>query len=109
MRKIRTTYASRIQFHNQSAIDVFPQINKLILRAMASSEKYKSPRVNCDWKKTRKVNAPISIKDLMVNELPQSINDRNMRKLSLHTDPSNEDSTRVKQKIPILGQFKKPY
>ena len=45
----------------------------------------------------------------MVNELPQSINDRNMQKLSLHTDPSNEDSTRVKQKIPILGQFKKPY
>ena len=34
----------------------------------------------------------------MVKELTLSLEDGDMRKLSVRTDPSNEDSTRIKQK-----------
>ena len=73
---------------------------------MARNKKEKSPQVNCDWKKSRKVNAPISLKYLMVKELPLSLEDGYMRELSVRTDPSNENSTRVKQKIRILDHQK---
>ena len=96
----------RIELRYQSATDVFLQINKNSLNGMARSEKENSPRVNRDWKKTRKENAPISLKYLMVKELPSSLEDRERRELSVRTDPSNEDSIHVKQKIRILDNPK---
>ena len=42
----------------------------------------------------------------MVKELPLSLEDGDMRELSVHTYPTNEDSTRVKQKIRILDNPK---
>ena len=73
---------------------------------MVRSTKYKSPRVDHDWTKARKLNAPISIEDLMVKDLPLSLEDGEMCKLSLHTDTTNEDSTHVKRKIRILDNPK---
>ena len=46
------------------------------------------------------------MEDLMVKELPLSLEDSDMRELSVHTDPTNEDSTRIKQKIRILDHPK---
>ena len=43
----------------------------------------------------------------MAKELPPSLDDSDMRKLSVHTYPTNEDSTRVKRKICILDHPKK--
>ena len=76
---------------------------------MARSKKEKSSRVDCDCKKASKVNAPIILEDLIVKELTLSLEDGDMRKLSVRTDPTNEDSTCVKQKIRILDHPKKPY
>ena len=42
----------------------------------------------------------------MVKELPLSLEDGDMRELSVRTDPSNEDSTRIKKKIHILDHPK---
>ena len=42
----------------------------------------------------------------MVKELTLSLEYGDMRKLSVHTDPTNEDSTNVKQKIFILDHLK---
>ena len=42
----------------------------------------------------------------MVKELPLSLEDVDMRELSVHTDPSTEDSTHNKQKIRILDHPK---
>ena len=42
----------------------------------------------------------------MVKELPLSLEYGDMRKLSVRTDPTNEDPTRVKQKICILDHPK---
>ena len=50
--------------------------------------------------------APISLKNLMVKELPSSLEDRDMRGLSVRTYPSNYDSTRIMQKIRILDHPK---
>ena len=73
---------------------------------MERSKKYKPTRVNRDWTKSRKVNAPKILKDLMVKKLQSSLEDGDMCRLSMHTDPSNEDSTRVKRKICILDHTK---
>ena len=73
---------------------------------MSRSEKYKSPRVNPDWKISRNVNAPISLEEIIAKELTSSLEDGDMCGLSVRTDPSNEDSTRVKQKIRILDHLK---
>ena len=75
---------------------------------MACSEKDNSPRIDCGWKKARKVNAPISLKELIVKELPLSLEDGDMHKLSVRIYPTNEDSTRVKQNSQFLSP-KKPY
>ena len=69
---------------------------------MAHSEKEKSLRIDCGWTKARKLSAPISLEDLMVKELPLTLEDSDMRKLSAHTDPTNEDSTRINPKIWYL-------
>ena len=42
----------------------------------------------------------------MVKELPSSPEDGDMRKMSVRTDSTNEDLTRVKQKIHILDHPK---
>ena len=42
----------------------------------------------------------------MVNGLPSSLEEGDMRKFSVLTDTTNEDSTRVKQKIRILDHPK---
>ena len=63
---------------------------------MVRSDKDKSTRVNCDWKKLRKVNAPIILEDLMVNELPPSIEDGDIRELEVPADPTNDNSTHIK-------------
>ena len=42
----------------------------------------------------------------MVKELPVSLDNGGMHKLSVRTDPTNEDSTRVKQKNRILDHSK---
>ena len=73
---------------------------------MACRKKDKSTRVNRDWKKARKVNVPIILKDLMVKELPSSPEDGDSLELSVLTDPTNEDSTRIKRKIHILDHPK---
>ena len=73
---------------------------------MARSEKDNSPLADCDWTKSREVNAPISIKDFMVKELTSSLEDGDMHELSVRTDPTRQDSTRVKQRIRILDHTK---
>ena len=73
---------------------------------MARSKKYKSTRVNIDWTKERKVNAPISLKDLVVKKLPSSLEDDDTSELSVRTDPTNEDSTYIKRKIRSLDHLK---
>ena len=42
----------------------------------------------------------------MVKEPPSSLEDGDMCELSVRTDPTNEDSTRVKQKTRILDHPK---
>ena len=44
----------------------------------------------------------------MVKEIPVSLDDGDMHKLSVQTDPTNEDSTRVKQKKLHSGPSEKP-
>ena len=73
---------------------------------MEYSDKDNSTWVNHDWTQARKANAPISLEDLMVKELPLSLEDGDMRKLSVRTDPSNDDSTCIKWKIGILDHPK---
>ena len=73
---------------------------------MTCSKKYNPPRVDRYWTKSRKVNAPISLEYLMVKELPSSLEDGDILKLSVRTDPTNEDSTCVKRKIRILDHPK---
>ena len=58
---------------------------------MARSEKENPPRIDCGWTKSRNLNKPISLEGLMVKELPLSQEDGDMRKLSMCTDPTNED------------------
>ena len=99
-RKIRTTYAPRLIQPSRTN----QQEKKLSV--MECREKKNSTRVNCDWKKSRKVNAPISLEDLMVKELPSSLEECDICKLSVLTDPTNEDSTCIKQKIRILDHPK---
>ena len=62
----------------------------------------KSTWFNCDWTKAGKVTAPISLEDLMEKEVQSSLEDGVIRELSVLADPSNEDSTHIKQKISRL-------
>ena len=73
---------------------------------MARIEKDSSTQVNRDWTKARKVNARISIEDLMIKELPFSLEVGKINELSVLTVPANEDSTRIKRKIRILDHPK---
>ena len=73
---------------------------------MACNEQVKSTRVNRDWAKARKVNAPIIHEDLMEKEMQSSPEGGAIREMSVLTDPANEDSTHIKRKIRILDNPK---
>ena len=79
---------------------------KNVLSVISRGQKDKSTRVNRDWTEARKVNAQISLKELLVKEFPSSLEDGEISDLSVLTDPANEDSTRIKQKIRILDHLK---
>ena len=73
---------------------------------MTRSKKDKSPRIDRDWTKSRNLNVPISLEDLMVKELPLSLDDGDMCKLSVSTHSTNEDSTCINFKNSILDHPK---
>ena len=73
---------------------------------MRHHAKEKSPRTDRGWTKAINVTAPISLEDLMVKERPVSLDDGNMRELLVQTDPTNEDSTRIKRRIHIMDHPK---
>ena len=67
------------------------------------SEKANSVRPSRDaLKKRSSTSAPISLEDLMDKEVLSSSQDGTIRELSVLADPSNEHSTKIKQKIRIL-------
>ena len=79
---------------------------KHILSITACSEQVKSTRVNRDWTNSRNVTAPTILEDLMEKEVQSSLEEGAISELSVLTDPANEDSTRIKQKIRILDHPK---
>ena len=71
------------------------------------SEHGKSARPSLDWTKKRSgTSAPISLEDLMEKEVQSSTQDGAIRELSVLADPTNEHSTKIKQKIRILDHPK---
>ena len=71
------------------------------------SEQVKSARTICDGPKKRSgTSAPISLEDLMEKEVQSSTQDGAIRELSVLADPTNEQSTNIKQKIRILDHPK---
>ena len=74
---------------------------------MTRGEKDKSTRVNCDWTKARKVTAPVNLEDSTEKEVQSSLEDGDIRELSVLADPANEDSTYINRKIRILDHPKK--
>ena len=63
---------------------------------MRHHAKEKYPQTGLWWNKTITMTTPISLESLMSKEWPMSMDDGDMRKLSVRMDPNNEDSTRVK-------------
>ena len=71
------------------------------------SEQVKSARSTCDaLKKRSSTSAPISLEDLIEKEVLRSSQDGTIRELSVLSDPSNKQSTKIIQKIRILGHPK---
>ena len=71
------------------------------------SEQVKSARLSREGPKKRSgTSAPISLEDLMDKEVMSSSQDGTIRELSVLADPSNEQSTKIKQKIHILDHPK---
>ena len=66
------TYKNKYNLYTQNAKAVLNKITRKnnILSVMARGEKDKSTQVDCDWTKSRKVNVPISLKDLIVKDMP---------------------------------------
>ena len=74
---------------------------------MARSEQGKSAQLSCDWTKKRSGTlSPISLEDLMEKEVQSSTQDGAICELSVLADPTNEQSTKIKQKIRILDHPK---
>ena len=73
---------------------------------MACSEQVNSTQVNRDWTKARKLTAPISLEDLVENEVQLLLEERAIHDLLVLADLTNEGSTRIKQKICILDHPK---
>ena len=67
----------------------------------------KSSRSSRDAPKKRSsTSAPISLKDLMDKEVLSSSQDGDIRDLSVLSDPANEKSTKIKQRIRMLDHPK---
>ena len=67
------------------------------------SEQEKSSRSSrVEPKKHSSTIAPISLEDLMDKEMLSSSQDGNICELLVLSDPSNEKSTKIKQRIRIL-------
>ena len=72
------------------------------------SEQAKSSQSSLgEAKKHTSTIAPISLEDLMDKEMPSSSQDGEIRELSVLSDPSNEKSTEIKERIIILEHPKK--
>ena len=66
------------------------------------SEQGKSAWPSCDGPNKRSgTSAPISLKDLMEKEVQLSTQNGAIRELSVLADPTNEQSTKINQKIRI--------
>ena len=71
------------------------------------SEQAKSSRSSRDTPKKRSsTSAPISLEDLMDKEVLSSSQDGDIRDLSVLSDPANEKSTKIKQRIRMLDHPK---
>ena len=71
------------------------------------SEQEKYEQSSCDsLKKRSSTSAPISLEDLIDKEGLSSSQDGNIRKLPVLSDPSNEQSIKIKQKICMLDHPK---
>ena len=90
----------------QNATAISYKSTRNVFSVMARRKKDNSTQFNRYWTKPIKLNAPIGFEELMVKELPSSLEDCDICKLSVLTDPTNEDSTRIKQKICILDHLK---
>ena len=69
---------------------------------MRSEQAKSSQSSRGETKKHSNTIAPISLKDLMDKEVLSSSQDGDIRDLSVLSDPSNEKSTKIKQRIRIL-------
>ena len=69
---------------------------------MRSEQAKSSQSSHGEPKKRSSTIAPISLEDLMDKEMLSSSQDGNIRELSFLSDPSNEKSTKIKQRIRIL-------
>ena len=71
------------------------------------SEQAESAQPRCDaLKKRSSTSDPISLEDLMDKEVLSSSQDGDIRDLSVLFDPSNEQSTKIKQRIRMLDHPK---
>ena len=71
------------------------------------SELFKSARPSRDvLKKRSRTSAPISLEDLMKKEVQSSPQNGAIQELSVLANPSNEHSTKIKQKNRILDHPK---
>ena len=74
---------------------------------MNRNEQGKSTCISRDWTKKRSgIAAPISLEELMEKEVQSSTQDGAIRELSVLADPTNEQFTKIKQKIRILDHPK---
>ena len=70
-------------------------------------EQVKSAQPSRDGPKKRSgTSSPISLEDLIEKEVQSSTQDSAIRELSVLADPTNEQSTKIKQKIRILDHPK---
>ena len=73
---------------------------------MPRHEKESFPRTDHGCTKARNVTTPICLEEFMVKEMPVSLDYGDTRKLLVRKDLTNENSTRVKQRIRILDHPK---
>ena len=79
----------------------------LLSLSIMRNEQAKSSRSSRgDTKKHTSKIAPISLEDLMDKEVLSSSQDGEIRELSVFSDPSNDKSTKIKQRIKILAHPK---
>ena len=75
----------------------FPLLYPFITSIMARIAQVKSTQLSSDWTKKRSgIAAPTSLEDLMDKEVQSSTQDSAIRELSVLSDPTNEQSTKIK-------------